>query len=425
MENEQNRLTETDEISLRELIEAILNGKVLIAVITVAAILISTIVSFFFLPKTYEAKSVLLTNPISISTVNLETADSAIVDYLTSLPEITIATYLEQILSPEVLDDVIRKLDMKNDNGDYISANSLAGSISVANIDDTNLISIQVTENDPQLAADIANTLGQSFIEFVTRYTQAQSRQSLDLISNQLDLEEQNLNQAAAALAAYWQDNQNIDVLKGQVANLVSQTISYEATLQSLQTQIDADAAALKTLLAASGTSGSINPDDFSVVIDPDSTAYGQLEIQLGSNNLSQALLTVEISRIQTRLVENASQMASIENALSDLEIQLTATQTLLTEEEYKYNALNRDYEIAKQAYDAYQEKYKEAALTAASDLGKISIIVSSEAAVPTVATGPNKVMNLAIALVLGLMLGIFVVLFRDYWRKSKVQEAV
>ncbi len=51
-----------EEINLRELIEVIINGKVVIVAITIVAVLISGIYSFFIISPTYQATTTITVN---------------------------------------------------------------------------------------------------------------------------------------------------------------------------------------------------------------------------------------------------------------------------------------------------------------------------------------------------------------------------
>ena len=82
--------THTDEISLRELIESLFRGKYIIIGITIFAIVLSGLFSFFVLPKQYEAKTVLMANPIDLDGASLGSDSSKLVEYLTKLPTMTI-----------------------------------------------------------------------------------------------------------------------------------------------------------------------------------------------------------------------------------------------------------------------------------------------------------------------------------------------
>ena len=69
-------------------------------------------------------------------------------------------------------------------------------------------------------------------------------------------------------------------------------------------------------------------------------------------------------------------------------------------------------------SFEAYQVKrVKQSKMQ--TDIGRASIIVSSPAVVPDIPSSPNKMLNLAIGIVLGLMAGVFVSFFKEYWKNS------
>ncbi|MGB3978485.1 MAG: GNVR domain-containing protein [Tepidanaerobacteraceae bacterium] len=57
--------------------------------------------------------------------------------------------------------------------------------------------------------------------------------------------------------------------------------------------------------------------------------------------------------------------------------------------------------------------------------MGDANIMVVSPAIVPESPVAPRKMLNVAIAMVLGLMLGVFVVFFMDYWKNSADPKSV
>ena len=74
-----------EEISLREIIEVLLKRKWAIVGITILAVLISGVISFFVLSPVYEAEAIL---NIAINNPNVEIADSnldMLLEQLTSL----------------------------------------------------------------------------------------------------------------------------------------------------------------------------------------------------------------------------------------------------------------------------------------------------------------------------------------------------
>lgn len=415
--------TVPDEISIRELIETIWSGKILIAVVTAAAVLISAIVSFFILPEKYQAQAVVTVTPIVIKVSTLQDSVS-IVDYLATMPITTKANYVQQVKSTEVLENTIKKLDLKDASGNYISAGSLSSAITVTDVTTSNIFQITVAYGDPQKAQLIANTLCDSFTEYVAVSTKSQIQGVADLITQQLTNGEKVLIEKKQALQDYRTNNQSIDVLKGEITNLVNQIISYKSSLVLIETQIAADINNLTVLEAASESANIIPSTDYNLSIDlnKDPSAVGQNQVTIQPNNLSDSLLAINISSIQTRLVCNQSQKAELDIRIPELEELLPVKQALLTDSEYKFNSINSDMTVAQLNYAAYDQRNREVTTYNESDIGKTVIKVSSEALVGQLVS-PNKKLNIAVAGVFGFCLSVFIVLFRNYWRRTKVSS--
>jgi polysaccharide biosynthesis transport protein len=445
------------EISLKEIIETLLKGKILIAIFVVVSVILSAILSFFILPDVYDATAVIQANPIQFDANPSTTNELGIIENLTNLPNMTIAVYIQQIKSQNVLNATIEKLNLKDGQGNRLTAQSLMSSVEVENLANTNLLQITVHNRDPKQAAAIANSISECFIEYVTAITRKQGQQAVDLIAAQMAIEEDNLSDKALAMADFLKgENGNVDLLRNEVTNLTTQIADDEMKLRDTETQISADTQALKDLLAAADFDVNISVKGLSISITPseggtgggtaashatgatvatDAPAVENLNdnqnpattgsqtgimFSIATDQLSEALLRVDINKVHTRLIEGVAQKAALENKISEMSVALTEKQASLAEQEYKYDGLQRDLEITQNAYDAYQQKYKEAKLAAAADLGKSSIVVTAAAIAPEHPTSPDKMRNLLLAVVLGLFLGICVVLFINYWKRVK-----
>jgi polysaccharide biosynthesis transport protein len=411
------------EISLRELLEILFRGRMIIIIITIAAILASSVFFFFLTPLSYEAKATLLANPFNFNTVLANNADSQIIDYLTRLPSMTIETYLNQVVSDDVLNSAIKKLDLRGSDGRYITAGALASSVKVMNVLGTNLITITVNNGDPEMAAKIANAIAAGFIDFLAQSTKNQSQKAADLIAAQMVNEENNLNEKSLALAEYQRDNRNIDVLRQEIKSLTGQIVEYGTDLNYAEKQIAANQYALQTLISSIRNTPGLNIKDFTLSVQlggENKASDPQLQLGLGTNQLSVALLQVELNKLQASLVESTSQRVALIAKIDEMNRTLTDDQIALTDQEYKYDALQRDVDMAESAYNAYLTKYKEAMLTVATNIGESSVQIMSPALVPEQPVSARRLFKIAVAAVLGLILSIFMVLFLDYWKKSK-----
>lgn len=418
MNTEQNYQNEQyDEISLRELIDVVLDGKKMIAIVTAICLILAGIYSFVIVNPTYEAKTVLLTAPVEVGQTSIEGVNNVIKTY-NKYPEMKVETYLAQIKSPEVLQRTIEELQLKNKDGKLITTESLASAIEVSNIKDTNLINIVVTKDDPEMAAKIANALGQNFIKFITQNIQNKSRASAALIQEQLQVEEANIEAATKVLTDYMADSRNLTDMKNEMNSIISQLNSYRTQIKELDNSIKVEKTTLDALHKA-GVTGYVDVNSLNIDLGSSGNS-GSVEMNINaSNQVEKAVLSMKIANLETALVQNVSKKEVLEGSIEKLQSDLVAIQTKIAEEEYTYNSIQRDLSLAKEAYNAYQQRHKEAILTAATDLGSTSVVVSSSAAVPNGPVGVRKALNLTIGMVLGLIIGVLATFFQHYWRST------
>jgi succinoglycan biosynthesis transport protein ExoP len=413
------------EISLRELIEVLLKNKKLIAIITGVSLIFSLILSFTT-PPVYEARTTLLVNPIGAQQKSKEiTSSMDVLDTISQYPEISVQTYKEQFLSAEVLKGTIDELGLKSEDGQAISIRSLRNKVTVEVIDNTNLIKVTVRDGNPQLAAEIANTLNEKFIDYITAMTKRKSMQAVQAITEQLEEEKKALDEEAKKKRDYLMNAQDIEALNQEIEALRNQLTAYKSLLINTEKQIESDLLSLKTM-EQNGIGSNVDIAAIEAKIQLKNEVkneLGQIEIKLSnSSNLSNAILTAQKTQIETRLVQNVSEKEVLEKKIEEIQQRLSDLRATLATEEYKYNEVMRNYELAEASFEAYQIKKNEAEQNAAADIGRASIIVSSPAVVPEVPSSPNKKLNLGIGIVLGLMIGVLVAFFREYWKNSAVE---
>ena len=157
-----------ETIDLREYFAIIKKRFWIIAIITVVAMVVSGVISFFMLSPVYESKSTLIVNTEKSEETQMITGDQF------SVSQKLAVTYGEIIKSRTVLEDVIGnlKLDSKYEQ--------LAGQITVSPVKDTQIISISVQDTNPKKARDIANEIPKVFEKEVKRITKANDIQVID-----------------------------------------------------------------------------------------------------------------------------------------------------------------------------------------------------------------------------------------------------
>ncbi|HAM63596.1 MAG: hypothetical protein A2Y20_01485 [Firmicutes bacterium GWF2_51_9] len=139
------------EIDLLELLKVVRDNLVLLMFCTVLGMGLAFSYTRFLVSPTYR----------SVSTVYIKpSVDEGVVNYneLITNQKLT-DTYTQIAKSNRVLDRVVAKLP-----GD-ITVEDVRNAISVSSIKDTEIISISATTIDPELSADVANTVVEVFIE--------------------------------------------------------------------------------------------------------------------------------------------------------------------------------------------------------------------------------------------------------------------
>ena len=141
-----------ETISLKEIFEVLKKRLVMIIMLTLGAALVSGLVTHFVITPTYQSSSQFI--------VNQKTSEdnSVSVNDIRSNVEI-INTYNVIIKSSRILDQVVDDLDLT------ISSGALSNKISVANAQNSQVVTVTATDPDPEIAMAITNTTVEVFQE--------------------------------------------------------------------------------------------------------------------------------------------------------------------------------------------------------------------------------------------------------------------
>lgn len=146
-----------ETISLQDIIKTVKKRIKLILGITLLAIIISAIVSFFFLTPIYDAKTQILVNQQKTG----EQQTIATTEIQTNLQLIN--TYNVIIKSPAILTIVSEQLDLN------LTPGQLTSKITVSNENNSQVVNITVQDENPAVAVDIANTVAGVFKEEIPK----------------------------------------------------------------------------------------------------------------------------------------------------------------------------------------------------------------------------------------------------------------
>lgn len=159
-----------EEISLRDIYFILRRWLWLIVALVVVAVLISGVVSFFVLDKEYQASTTLMVGRPADYVTDRELSLSDL-----NLNQKLVATYGELIKTRTVAEKVIDNLDLP------YSYNSLRGKLSVRLVQNTEIISISVNDNDPVMASEIANETATVFMETIKEIMRVENVRVIDV----------------------------------------------------------------------------------------------------------------------------------------------------------------------------------------------------------------------------------------------------
>ncbi|WP_010681368.1 GumC family protein [Acetivibrio cellulolyticus] len=416
-----------EEISLRQIIEIILKGKKSILIITAIFAVVSIIANFFIISPIYEAQVMLR---ISQSTNNISqqvTEDGAtlagLLGAMSQNGDTSIETYREQIKAPVILQYIREQMNFKG-----VPLQQISNKISVEDIKNTNLITIKVTDESPDTAAKIANMVSARFTKFITETNQKQAESSGEVLKAQMDKEKKNLDEVSKKLEGFLSKPRGPSELQMELDSKLEQLTNFKTTLAQIKIDESSTAASVgqgKQLLANTPRTlvTKVNLLENDLLADAIRDKTG-----LRTNEISHINLTTEqINEVYIELSNNVNELdlklsnlqaerVNTEKAIIGCQKEIETIQTEHAQKQREYDILKQEQDIVKQTYEAYQQKYKESVIKQSIDTGNESIAVVSEALPPVRPIAPRKVFNTAIFMVIGMLLGTFIVVAKEFW---------
>jgi len=303
--------------------------------------------------------------------------------------------------------------------------------LTVKRVPNTDLIEVQYVSDDPELAAKIVNAHLDNFQEadFRSRYESAVK--ASDWLSQELEELRVKMQKAEDARVAYERQNQ-IWVLgdKGQQQDITGQKL---ADLSKTVTDAETDVAQKKALyaIASSGNVDVLPAAQSNPVIQGLLKQRSDLEAQhadllakFGPNWPQVQQLEQQEKEVETQL-DNARKTVAdtaqeeyntAQNRLNFLQANLEQQKSEANAEAEKlveYNILDNDANSTKQLYDGMLDKLKQAQIQAGLNSSNIRII--DRALTPTSPAGPQRARNIILAVLVGLVGGVGLAIFREY----------
>ncbi|SCX77540.1 GumC family protein [Alkaliphilus peptidifermentans] len=419
-----------EEISLRELIEVLIKRKSIIIGLTILMVIASSVVSFFMLEPVYETRMVLMASNFSD---RLQTSQQqgngvdGILNNLSHYPSMTMETYKQQITAPRIMRETIADLQLE---GQY-DIETLARAITLETIRDTNLITIKMKSTNSEQAAEIVNKVGEKFVRFVSDKAREQATATTMYIEEQIIEEKQQLDNALIELKEFLaQPNGTSELSKELDAKLnlitdyktkiVDSQLNKGILLESIQaTERELNNAPEKLITTKSILEDNILSD---VIKGSNNLTINQLaNIRMENEEINPVYIYL-LNKKSILLIELQEEEARIENLqlqIGQTQKEIDKLQIELADKKHEERLIDQKVQMSQNTYDAFAKKHEELRVTESSQIGESNMIVISRAFPTTTPVAPNKTLNVAIAGVLGIMMGVFAAFFIEYWQTS------
>lgn len=396
--NSNQVFIEEEVIDLREYLKILQKWRKVIAIGTLFCVLTAGILSFFVLPPVYEAQTLLMVSQATSQLQsNYQNRSGDLEDVMSEMsrrPVLTMNTYLGQLKSEVLMKTVIKELKL---DPNLYTPLSLSKMLTATVVKDSNLIEVKVQNNDPVLASRIANTLSKEYLHLISQKNDEQMSRSVSFFQQQRTVTEKELQEAVKALEKFQAEPRGVAVLEQEFTKKAENQAALQSRLTLAQievSQLNAGVNLLEQELAS--TSGTIQVEKF----DPQS----QKVVTAQDINPVYVSIAQQLNDKKATMAERHAEIDSLYGNIESYRYELDMLQAELSGKRLEQDRLVREVERLKETELTLARKATETQITKSIDLGDTTVMVMSEASVPDQPIKPNKKLNMAVALVLGLM---------------------
>lgn len=389
------------EIDLKRYIETLWKWRVAIVALTGIAVVISGVFSFFVLSPVYETRVTLLVSNAAANQQSVrQPGDGSVVDTVSRIPTMTLNTYMGQLTSPYFLKTVIDRLGLSG-----LDPTRLGGMVSTQILKDTNLMEVRIQDTDKELAVKIANAMASEFVRFVSESSQERMTKSLVFLNEQKVGLLAESEEAYARLKEMQSGPNNVSSLEREISSNSGTLSSFKADLARAQVQ--------QSLL----TAGIAQLDD-------DLARLAPKPDEAPSATYSELLKMKSLKGVQ--LVEVTAEIAGLSREIFRIEALVTAMESRLSAAQNTESKARADLSRIESTLSLLETRMAETQMARSLDFGESTISVVSPALEPTSPVKPRKMLNMAVAAVLGGFLSVLLAFVLEYMDNTvKNQEDV
>lgn len=437
---------EPEAKDIRDIIAVIWKYKMLISVVFATCVLAAAFVTTHQTPI-YRATAKILVDTGTPTAPSSGPGFGMISEMLTAGRSRSIQTQVVVLQSYPILEDAMRRLHRKLDPNKmpYVKAQ---------NIRETDIIQI-ITENpDPKFARDLANAVAHAYIDRSQRANRLAATKTREFLEDAIRRQKRALDDAEARLKAY-KERVGIASITEEITNRVRRLAAAEEELTSAYTQVRSLEGELKVVedllsnaeqtyvrettstanpliatmksqiasleIQRAGLLKEYQPDtpEVKAVDEQIAKAQATLQSELRKDMVASGQ-TVAANPIRMDLIQRAgtlrAQLMAQQARIRALEPVVNAEKravAAMPSRERGIVALTREVANLEKVYAELNSKYQEVAVAEQAKLASASL--EEPALLPLKPVRPKPILNLALAAVLGLVLGTMLAFLLDH----------
>lgn len=330
---------------------------------------------------------------------------------------------------------------MDDDSESVLSAkqrgliSAFASRLTISPIRNSRLVDVTFSAKNPALAATIANTLAQTYIDHTLNVRLDAIKDAMAFLNDRIGKERKVVDQAEVALQEYREANQIVTEFSGDVETVTAQKL---AQLNSRVVEAESNRVALETKYTQALTlknNPSISNSIPEVIHNPliqeikkaEVDIYGRisdLSKKYGAAHPRMLAAQSELQSLQEK--HDAEVLRIIDSLRNEFEVaratELSLKNSLsrqkaealeLNKKAIEYGILKRQVESAREMYGILIQRFKETSVTEDINTSNIRIVDLAEPS--RIKATPQVRRDLMLAMALGLMLGVGLAFFWEY----------
>ncbi|KJS76705.1 MAG: hypothetical protein JL56_04755 [Desulfotomaculum sp. BICA1-6] len=394
--SEKQDYIETDVIDLRQVFTVLKKWRLVIITITFLAVLTSGIMSYFVIAPVYEAKSMLIVTMPDMATQRSTEPDDleSVINTVSRMPLMTMNTYVGQLTSDTMYQRVVEHLSLE-DKG--YTARNVAGMVKAEVAKDSNIIMLKVQHTNPRLAADVTNTLGEVYLDYLSERNLNQMTKSTQFIQAQKQENDTKLDVLLNEYRQFNSDPRSVEYLQKQFTSITDDLNQYQTSMDLARMEMQQLEAGINSLRGSLANT----PKMLNVA----NVGQGSIDVvETQEINPVYVSLTEKLNDREAALAEKTASLQAMQATSARLQGNLNIMQAELSDKQIKQQQMQNEIKRLEETQNLLAQKVTQTQMASSIDLGGTTINVASPALVPANPVKPNKQLNIAIALVLGLM---------------------